>query len=799
MLHNYFKIAWRNLWKQKAFSAINILGLSAGIAFAMLISGYVWNELRVNKTLKNSDRQYILQSKWKEPGMGMELVTFGFVPKMLKEQYPTLVANYFRWDGITSNVSVDETSYREGLQLCDSTLLNMYGFNLEFGNAKTALTAPFSAVITTDIAVKYFGKTDVLGKTLNIESFSGTKHDFLITGVLETPVRNSVTYVNENNKNQIFIPASTQNFFGRNIDAGGIVGYIELQKGVRPEDLEKPLQQLLKLNTSLEINQNLKVQPMPLTDYYLDADKGLVRKMLYTLSCSAFFILLMAIINFINITISKSSSRMKEIGVRKVMGGRKKHLVIQFLTESILMVFIATIFALIIYQLFRAPLSDLLSKEIPHFTEYPFYYLFILFSISGMIGILSGIYPAMILSSLKSVDSLKGTLKTVTENVLLRKALVGFQFCTALIVFISAIIISEQIQLFFSADLGYNKDYIISAQVPRDWSAKGVEHMEMIRNEFASVPQVKKATLSYEIPNGNNSGPASIYRLSSDSTQAVVSQLLSTDEKYVSVFSIPLKAGNFFAADNDAVTDLFKLVINETEAKALGWKNADEAIGQQVKIIGRPAIFTIAGVTKDFHFNSMQQTIMPVTFLHVKKAETYRFLSFKLRPGSTSETVASLQKKWSVLLPGAPFEYTFMDDNLKKLYRSELQLKKATYTATALSIIIVLLGVLGLISLSIQNRIKEIGIRKVLGASVVSIVSLFTKEFLWVILLAAIIAFPVSYLLMHNWLNNYVYKITLTAEPFIFSVSILALVMVLLIVIQTMKAAVANPIKSLKA
>jgi len=795
MIQNYFKIAWRNLWNTKAFSAINILGLSIGIAFAMLISGYVWSELQVNKQLKNPNRQYILQSKWKDPNMGLEYTTIGALAKALKDEYPNLVSNYFRWDGIGSNVSKGDKIFRESLQLGDSTMLSMYGFKLIHGNPKTALNAPYTVVISAGLALKYFGKTDVLGETLSIESFSGTKHDFSITGVMDAPGRNSVTYFGGEN-NQIFIPASSSSFFGRNMDVWFniyILGYIELQEGVSPKDLEKPLAQLIKQNAPDPIRKNLKVELAPLADYY--SGNASVRKMLWTLSYIAFFILLMAVINFVNITISRSTSRMKEIGLRKVMGGVRKQLMLQFLSESILIVSISTVFSLIFYQLFRPFISGLLGTDIPTFSSYPSDYIWVPFIIVGIIGVLAGIYPALVLSSLKSVDSLKGILKTGKENILLRKALVCFQFCVALIVFIGALTVASQVKLFLNSDLGYNKDFIVSAQVPRDWSRKGVEHMETIRREFAAMPEIKSATLSYQIPNGNYERKINIY--TSDSSRAITSIRLGSDENYVDTYSMQLVAGSFLS-ETKSEYDLSKIVINETLAKALGWHKAKEAIGQQVRMAEDSPVFTVAGVLKDFHFESMHQSMQPIAFQHIRKTQTFRFLSFKIKSGKTTEAIEAIQKKWSELLPGAAFEFSFMDDTLKAMYSTEIQLKKAAYTATALTLIIVLLGVLSLISLSIQNRTKEIGIRKVLGASVPSIVSLFMKEFTTVILIAGLIACPIAYLVMQSWLNDYVYRIALTSQPFLIAFIGLSSITALLIILQTIKAALASPVKNLR-
>jgi ABC-type antimicrobial peptide transport system permease subunit len=392
---------------------------------------------------------------------------------------------------------------------------------------------------------------------------------------------------------------------------------------------------------------------------------------------------------------------------------------------------------------------------------------------------------------------LKGKLKTVKENVLLRKSLAGFQFCIAGIVMISAFVVSQQVTYFFSGGLGYNKEYVVSAQLPRDWSPAGVKKMETIRNEFAAMPEVGTATLSYEIPNGKNGGTPPVYTPGTDSTQAISMQSLVTDENYLSTYQIPLKAGSFF--DNGPGYDSSNIILNQKAVEALGWKTAEEAVGRQVRIPSSPLLYTIKGVTSDFHFTSMQQKIQPMIFFNIRLANVYRFLSVKMKPGNTSSAIAALEKKWAALLPASAFEYNFMDDSLRQIYRTELQLKKASYTATILSLVIVLLGVIGLVSLSVQKKTKEIGIRKVLGASVPSIIGLFLKEFLVIIAIAGFIACPVAWLVMDGWLNDYAYRITLTPRPFLTAIAGLGSVTILLICVQTMRAGRANPVKALRA
>jgi putative ABC transport system permease protein len=802
MLENYFKIAWRNLWKNKVFSLINIFGLAVGIAFTLLISAYVWGELQVNHDLKDADNQYIILSKWKDPNMGNEIASIAQLPIALKSEYPGLVANYYHFDGITSNVSKGNMHFRESMQLGDTSLFSMYGFKLLHGDVKTALLEPYSVVITARMAMKYFGKTDVTGQTLNLENFMGGRHDFMISGVLMPIPKNSVTNLNAENNSDFFLPESAEKFMGPSIEGWnnpGTVNYVELKQGADPKTVDKAMLALVRKNAAQQYNQSLTPYLVPLKDYNLVAENGLVKKMTYTLSCVALFILLMAVINFVNICIGRSSGRMKEMGIRKVLGSLRKQLIWQFLTESILLVMFATLLALIIYLIARPYFSGVLGADITGLFSFPIYFILIPFVFALLIGLIAGIYPALVLSALKSVDSLKGKLSSVKESVLFRKTLVAFQFTTAAIVFIGALIVSQQISLFFSNNLGYNKDYLVYAQLPRDWSPAGVQKMEAVQRQLEQMPQVSSVSLSYEIPDGMNGVNFPAYKAGAGPSQTMVIQNLVTDNQYAATYHIPLKAGTFFKPVYNAA-DAMQIVINQTAARAMGWNDPNDAIGQKI-IIPQTGLnpFYVCGVTADFHFGSMQSRIAPIMFLNIHFLNVYRYFSIRLKPGDLQQSIPALQKKWAELMPGAPFEYKFMDDALKKLYATELQLKKAAYIATALAIIIVLLGVLGLISLSIQKRTKEIGIRKVLGSSVAGITRLFLKDFLGVVVIAGVIACPLAYLVMQKWLSDYAYRVDITLSPFIFSIILLTLVTTCLIILQTIKAAFANPMKSLRS
>ena len=803
MLRNYYTTSIRNISRSRFHASLTILSLATGIAFTLLVAAYIWGEYRVNRQLKNVDRQYILTTTWKDPNIGFYMTTFAPLAKTLKEDYPALVANYYRFDGVTVGISAGDKHFREGIQIGDSTMLSMYGFPLLQGDAATALNSPFTIVITADMALKYFGRTNALGQNLFLENSKGEKKAFRITGVLPVPTRNSVTWINEPNNNRLFVPTVNLPYFRKDMNWNNIfiANYIELRPGVKPEDLQGPIRQIVKRDAPPELNDAMiKTVPLPLKTYYLTGNGGAVQRMIYTLTAVAFFILVMAVINFVNLSVSRSTARTKEIGIRKVLGSLRTQLIAQFLTESILLSIIATIVALLLYLLFAPSLSSILGKDIASLWTLPPLAWIGIAVFAVAVGALAGLYPAFVLSSLSLVDSLKSGKVSIKENVFLRKALVGFQFATATFVLVGAIIISQQIQLFFSNKLGYDKDYVVTAAVPRDWSVKGLQHMQAIRQGFAAMPQVKDVTLSYEIPDGNNGGTFSVYREGGSPSKSIIAKTIISDEFYSATYGIPLAAGDFYHGHGQTgAQDSTRVVLNQTAVRALGWKDDQAALGQLVYLVGVDKPFVVAGVTKDFHFGGMGSPIDPHVFAHLGVFTGYRFLSFKLRPGNIHTAITALQRQWATLLKDQPFDYHFMDETLRNIYEDELRLKKAATTSTGLALIIVLLGVVGMLSHSIQKRTREIAIRKVIGSSVPGIIRLFLREYLPLLVLAGALASVPAYGVMNRWLSDYATRISITPWPFLTAIFALSGIMAVLIVAQTIRAALANPVKSLKS
>jgi putative ABC transport system permease protein len=470
----------------------------------------------------------------------------------------------------------------------------------------------------------------------------------------------------------------------------------------------------------------------------------------------------------------------------------------QFLAESFLLALLAMLLSIGFYEAFRPFFSDLLDKPIASALALFPYSLLIPVICALLTGLLAGIYPAFVLSSIPSVDSMKGKLKSVRENVYFRRLLISSQFSIALFVFAGAAIVTRQVNYFFNKDLGYQKESLISVGVPRDWTPAGLAKMESIRNELSGLKEISEASLSYEIPNGNNGGHFGVYKSGQDSVQAIHTLFLGTDENYANTYGIKMLAGDFLQKKNTTYQP-DRIVLNEAAIKALGYANASEAVGQQVRVHNFPNALTIAGVAGNFHFESMHQAIKPLAFVHIHETNSYRYLSFRITPSNLGESMAAIENKWRQLMPDAPFEFSFMDETLQKLYQSEMQLKKASQAATVLSIMIVLLGILGMVSLNVARRTREVGIRKVLGASGISVVALFLKEFLLVMVFAVLVAFPLAFFMMKKWLETYAYRIdigwtTFASIGFAFTFLIIALVC-----LQTYKAALMNPVKSLKS
>lgn len=800
MFKNYFKIAIRHLTAHKLFSLINILCLAIGITFSIIIGTYILNQEAVNSHLKNLENQYILKSKWKTKDMGLDITTLGPLAKTLKAEYPNLVANYYRYNPVTNVVSAGDKHFKENIAIGDTTFVSMYGLSVLYGNPKQAFQNNNSAVITESMAQKLFGKKDAIGQRISVLTTVNNEHqDYTISAVLKDIFYNSVFNLVGDEYN-VFVPSVGNRYYlggdgADNWNQVFEVGMVELQKGIFPQNLEKPLKQILAKYTPEAIQQNLQVQLAPVKSYYSGSSS--VQKMITTLSLVAIFILLMAIINFININIGISSYRLKEIGLRKVFGGARRQLIRQFITEALLLTFISAIVSIALYELLRPTFENILNSTFVHFWEFTFYQFLLLTLLVLMVGLVSGIYPAFVLSASNVLHAVKGKMDSAKNGLMLRKILLVVQFTIAIVVFISALNVSKQVSYVFNKDLGYNKDQLMVINaLPKQWDSAGVKRMENIKSALQQLSVVKDASLSFEVPDRKPPNAIDLLPVGSSNNQPVFISGTIADKDYAATFGLHLKSGTFFNQQGTGIPG--QVVLNESAAKALGLTD-ETAIGKQIKWVSANVMLTVSGVVKDYNYSSLQQKIEPVAFTNIEDALAYRFLTVKLNSSNITAAINQVKEKWKSLLPASPFEYTFMDDNFQSLYKSELQLKSAADIATILNLLIVFMGIFGVVAFTLAKRSKEIAVRKVLGAGIKNIILLFIKEYAWLILIANIIAWPLAYTLVNHWLQSYAYRVEQSITPYLFAGGSVFMAAFIFVGLQCLKTASLNPVKNLRS
>lgn len=801
MFRNNLSIALRHLTGHKLFSLINIFCLAIGITFSILIGEYIINEKSVNTSIRNYRDQYVIKSKWKQ-NVGLDITTLEPLAKTAKDNYPTLVKNYCRFNLVANIVTVGDKHFNENLFVGDTTLVTMFGFPLLYGDEHHVFRNGESVVVTESIAMKYFGRKDVIDKVLSIQTpVFGTRHDFVITAVLKDLPKNTVTNFVTGVNDNIFLPIESNFYFqendkGDNWKNNANINIVELQPGVTPDKLQGPLEQIIALNAPDNFKGKLTPELVGLSDYYLKANNGAIQKMISTLSYITGFILLMAIINFVNINIGTSSYRVKEIGLRKVFGSSRTQLIILYITESVILTFITGVISLGFYELLRPVFKDLLSTSMPHFWQFGVTEVILLLLLLMTVGIAAGIYPAFVLSASNVVLSVKGKLGNAKNGLFLRKILLVLQFSLAICIFISTLYVSKQLAYFFSKDPGYKKEQLmVISSIPRGWDSTGVVKMQTIRDQLSQVPGVEKASLSFDIPNQNYFSGLKLVPEGGTENEAMSVTKIMSDENFASTYKLEMKEG-YFLDQGTHVSG--RVVINESAMKLLGWKSA---LGRELKVTGSNLKYTpvVSGVVKDFNYKSMQNAIQPLVFVNVKDEHAYRYLSLKLNTSDISKTVEAIEKKWRLLYSDLPFEFTFMEDKFKSAYYSEIQLKNAAIISTILNLIIVFMGIFGVVAFTLTKRTKEIAMRKVLGAGTPNIILLFIRDYASLILLANIIAWPVAYQIIKRWQENYAYKVDIVVTPFVFVGLLSFLSAFVLITLQCLKVASASPIKGIRS
>jgi putative ABC transport system permease protein len=807
MLRNYFKVAIRHLMRHKLFSILNILCLAIGITFSLVIGMYVLHERSVNTDLSDYRDLYVIKSKWKQELMGIETATLAPLAKTVREQYPQLVNNYYRFfrRDMTISTSGEDHAITEPVTLCDTTLVTMFGFKLLYGVADAAFQNMQSAVVTESFAFKYFGKKDVVGRPLHIFSTGGrldSKTTFVISAVMKDPEENSINdFYDSKQPCQIFVPYES-NPMGvagfRDWSLYDVSSIVKLQPGVKPEALNRPLADLLNLHLTNVFRNNVTVNLTSLRDFYQVENNGKVEKLTRTLSYISIFILVIAVINFVNIMIGTSGYRLKEIGLRKVFGGRRKQLVIQYICESFALTFIATFFSLLFYEGLRPVAFQLLKTNLPQVWQFGSGEISFLFMLILITGFVSGIYPALVLSGSNMNNAVKGKSDRVKEGTLLKRGLLIVQFAITMIVFIVSLNISRQVSFFLSKDLGYDKSgLLLISTMPgiSDSTDSYLSKVMAFRDDLRGIANVGSSAISFEIPNGEYADNLNLIPEGSTANDVVSLPYLVTDENYAKTYGLRLKEGRFL--DHKALTDtLNEVVVNEAAVKAFGWQSG---VGKKVKLAFAGIWVTVVGVVEDFNFFSLRKKVSPLAFANVSNFKRCKYVSVRFRTNNISGMMTGIKDKWNVFFPGKTLEYSFMDDKLKALYTSELQLRTTVNIATAMNMVIVFLSIFGVLVSALHKRAKEMAVRKVLGADTSSIVGIFVREYVYLILLALVIAGPLAYYLTDRWLQDYAYHITQNAIPYIVVAMVILAATTALIAGKCYKVASRNMMNSLRA
>jgi putative ABC transport system permease protein len=803
MISNYIKIAWRNLIKNKVFSFINVFGLAVGLACCMFITSYLYSELTYDTYSINSKQLYRVGLTTLGNGgiTDFPLVDVAVGPG-IKNAYPQVLAST-RLEG-EKPVFVgygDRQFKEEKMVYTDANFLQLFSIPLIQGDEKNALVEPRSIVITSALSKKYFGNDEAVGKTLKVGDIL-----MKVTGVIDKVPDNSHFHYDA------FISMSTFPDPKQTWSNIGYYTYVLLDKNADPKKLEAQFPQLVAKYVVPETQHDMgvslaeaqktvntfKFYLKPITDIHLhtatkfDMEPNGDIHYVYIFGALAFFILLLACINFTNLSTASSARRSKEVGIRKVMGSVKSWLVSQFLTESIMLTFLAMLLALVMVFLLLPYFNDLAGKHISMGFFLNYKALLIEALLTLMVGLLAGVYPAFVLSSFQIISVLKGGngTKPAKKNIL-QSSLVIFQFTVSTALIISTLIVYQQLHYMQNKKLGYDKDQLL---VLNDTYTLG-------NNEYAFKQQLLRdsrivnASVSTNIPGNNNMGGTQIYpqeHSGDENKNEIHCNIYQVDGNYLSTLGISLDRGRNISPDFPA--DSNAVVINQAAVSELGWGNTDP-IGKTIVRSGR-LVYTVVGVVKDFNYTSAKQKVAPLMLLPVYRHGT---IILRIKTGNVSGLLGDIKKQWNDYKASGPFSYYFVDEQFASLYSAEQRTGKIFTSFAVIAVIIASLGLFGLAAFMIKLRVKEIGIRKVLGASSGTITGMISIEFLRLVVIAIVISFPVTWFAMHKWLQDFAYRIDMQWWVFIMAGGVALMIAFITISFQAVKAAIANPVKSLRS
>ncbi|MFC1492917.1 ABC transporter permease [candidate division KSB1 bacterium] len=805
MLKNYLKIAFRNLLRHKGYSFINIIGFSIGMACSILIVLFIFDELSFDKHHKKFDHIYRVGSAY-GPEKSKGAFTAPPMAGAFIEDFPE-IENVVRLSLWPRNylISYNKTGFIEKrIIYADSSIFNVFTIPLLKGDPNTALKDPHTIVITESIASKYFGEDNPLGKLLKINS---EETPYTVTGLIgDCPVNSHFQY-------DLIISLTTSS----NSRSDGWMGhtyftYIVLREGYPPSQLEEKFPGFIKRHygprffseTGQDYGEFIRDENnyygywlQPLSDIHLNKETGYLSKttdeyLVYVFSVIAVFILLIACINFMNLSTARYTGRSKEVGVRKVLGSSREQLIRQYISESVLLSIVSLIIAVLILEAVLPSFNRFTDKKIA-LTYFSNIYMlpgFVLFAIT--VGALSGSYPAFFLSSFQPAYSLKNTRDGRRgTNILLRKALVVFQFTVSVIILTGTIIVYEQLKYIRNEELGFKKDNII---VIHRGSVLG-ENYEAFRNELISHPEILCTSSTWSLP-GRHFDSNGHHLEGEPSSMEHVLYTMYSDHEFADLLDLQMAEGRFFseefASDADAV------IINETAVKELRLsepvgKRFDKEFGDHKK----GDFVTVIGVIKDIKFFSLHEKIRPMIIRNIANIRP-NFISVRVNDGYIQSALTLIEEKWGEFSGSQPLEFSFLDEDLFNLYKDEQKTGKVFTLFSSLAVLIACLGLFGLVTLAAEQRTKEIGIRKALGARISGIILLLSGETALLVIIASLIASPIAYLGMKNWLQNFAYRIGLSPLLFIFTTILILVIALLTVSFQAYKAARANPVNSLK-
>jgi len=817
MLKNFFKIALRNLLKRKVYTLINILGLAIGMAVCLLIILFIQNELSFDKFHEKGDQVYRMVLERKYPGRP---TSYSIIPQTIgeavKKEFPEVLESTrifnFTGGGGDFFVKINDKVFQEKhVLMVDSNFFRVFSATFIDGDPTTALEKPNTIVINESTAKRFFGSVaNAMGKT--VETDGNNNNKFMVSAVCKDWPENShflfdilissSTFQNTRQPNYINFSAGTYLLLNKNASAKALEAKFPqiIQKYVAG-DIEKRLAQTFTQFTAAGNGYHYYLQPLKKIHLTSDLEaefrpNGSI-KAVYIFGIVAVFILFLASINFINLSTARSLERAKEVGIRKTFGSERKSLISQFLLESVLMSFISIIIAIILIIVLLPLFNQVADKDLSIMYFLNPLRILILFGFAILVGLVAGIYPALVLSSFKPIVVLKGKFKSSAYGLALRNGLVIFQFSISVILIICTIIVNSQMNYMLGDRLGFKKDHIIVVE-RSDLLDK---QTKAFKTEVLKIPGVESVTSTSSLPGTQNFFGTTFQQMGS--TEPRTGRGIIADDQFASTLGIELKEGRFFSKSFS--TDSLSLILNEKAVADFGLKNP---IGTRFTtpdpvFNSRDGVtkyeYTVVGVIKDFHFQSLHQQITPLIITNSSRFnDVMNVTAVRIKADNFRSAVASIENTWKKFVTQRPFSYSFLDKNLAEQYHAEQTTQKIFTIFSVLAIFIGCIGLLGLAAYSTQQRLREISIRKVLGARVGNIVTMLSKDFLKLVAIASVIAFPVAWYAMHTWLQDFAYRINISWWVFVIAGLLAALIALFTISFQAVKAAVSNPVKSLR-